>query len=104
MSPLSASLFKTWIHSHEEDTTEYRVYRPSTYPFPPSRGRSGFEFRPDGGFIRIDIGPTDRSQAVEGNWEAVAPDQVRVTVPGAPTPPTILTIVSHDENTLKVKK
>lgn len=104
MSPLPPSLFKTWVHSHEEDTSEYRVYRPSTYAFPPSRGRSGFELRPDGSFVRIDIAPTDGSRAVEGRWEAVAPDQVQVSIPGSGTPPTTIAILSHDEETLRVRR
>lgn len=104
MISLPQDLFQTWLHSHEEDTPEYRVYRPSSYPFPPSRGRTGFELRPGGQFARIDIAPTDGSRTVQGQWQALAPDQIRLSIPGSGTPPTTMSIVSCDKDTLRVKK
>lgn len=44
MTDLDACLQRRWLHSHEEDTADVRVYRPAEYPFPPARGRDGFEF------------------------------------------------------------
>jgi hypothetical protein len=61
-------LERRWIHSHEEDTAEGMVFRPDDHAFPPSRGRLGFELRPDGGYVETAIGPTDRPEQVSGTW------------------------------------
>jgi len=63
-----SQLFRRWIHVHEEDTEDTNVFRPADYPLPPSRGRKGYEFRADGAFVRLGIGPTDRPQAATGTW------------------------------------
>ena len=36
-----------WIHAHEEDDAECRVFRRPEYPLPPSRGRSELDVAPD---------------------------------------------------------
>lgn len=44
-------LCRTWLHSYEEDTEtelEYRPETPENFAFPPSRGRTGFTFLPNG--------------------------------------------------------
>jgi hypothetical protein len=66
------NLQRRWLHSHEEDTDEAMVYRPATYDFPPSRGRSGFELRPDGTTAEIGIGSTDRREESPGTWRLEA--------------------------------
>ncbi len=93
------TLLGRWLHSHEEDTDVELVYRPATYRFPPSRGRAGFELRPDGTAADIRIGPTDRREESPGTWRlegnslileraghsqvltlvGVAPDRLRVS-------------------------
>src|SRR5438067_5415234 len=50
---------KHWIHSHEEDKGDVKVYRPSTFNFPLSRGRDGFEIMQNGTFIMYSIGKAD---------------------------------------------
>lgn len=64
-------LYQHWIHSHEEDnTTEgYRTYRPSSYNFPPSRGRDGFEIKKNGVVLAHPIAPTDGNLTVERKWK-----------------------------------
>jgi hypothetical protein len=64
-------LYQHWIHSHEEDNTEkgYRTYRPSSYNFPPSRGRDGFEIKDDGTAIDHPIAPTDGNLTVQRRWK-----------------------------------
>lgn len=52
-------LGKHWIHSHEEDKGDVKVYRPSTFNFPISRGRDGFEIMQNGTFIVYGIGKAD---------------------------------------------
>ena len=59
-----AEAFGVWLHSHEEDTGSATVYRPAGHPFPPSRGRSAVEIRPDGTYLEHDSGPDDRGRAV----------------------------------------
>src|SRR5687767_12282600 len=57
-------LYRTWLHSREEDQGEVMVYRPNDFNFPPSRGRTGFAFEAGGKFTQYDIAPTD---GLEGN-------------------------------------
>jgi hypothetical protein len=68
--PEMSDLYQYWVHSNEEyDATQrYRTYRPATYPFPPSRGRDGFEIREKGILISHPIAPTDGSISIEGRW------------------------------------
>lgn len=61
-------LYGAWVHSHEEDTAEARVFRPHGYDFPPSRGREGFEVKANGQFIHYAIAPTDGTVSREGTW------------------------------------
>lgn len=75
-----AKLSQHWVHSREEDTSTETVYRPATYPFPPSRGRSGLVFNADGTMKRIGIGPTDVSAVKEGTWRIVEPESGRIEV------------------------
>jgi hypothetical protein len=61
-------LMRRWIHSHEEDAGELRVYRPADWDFPPARGRRGFELRPGGEVRLYGPGATDRPEATTGRW------------------------------------
>jgi hypothetical protein len=63
-----ARVARHWVHSHEDDTDREMVFRPSTYAFPPSRGRRSLDLRPDGTLIEGGPGPTDRRQSSEGTW------------------------------------
>jgi hypothetical protein len=62
-------LSQRWLHSHEEDTETEMVFRPANFTFPPSRGRTGFELKPDQTLVEIGIAPTDRPQESPGRWE-----------------------------------
>lgn len=57
-----------WVHSHEEDTDTEEVYRPATYQFPPSRGRTSFELRSDGSYVERSPGPVDVPVESRGWW------------------------------------
>lgn len=63
------NLQQSWIHSHEEDTDTETVYRPADYDFPLSRGRSGFELKPDNKLAEINIAPTDGTTEEPGSWQ-----------------------------------
>ena len=67
-----------WMHSHEEDSGDVRVYRPADYDFPPARGRRGFELRPDGELLLYGPGATDRPEAATGRWSVSASGRVRL--------------------------
>lgn len=88
MSPLPASLFQHWLHSREEDAEGVNVYRPMSYPFPPARGRPGFEFRANGEFFVYEIAAADGWQPLPGHWEAktvnLVPDYLRRPKTGSP--------------------
>jgi hypothetical protein len=92
-----------WLHSHEEDTGNEMVFRPSTYPFPPSRGRGGFELRPDGSAAILGIAPTDAPQEHNGTWSVDKTKQLVVHVP-ALNETRVMSIVSSNADRLVVKR
>jgi hypothetical protein len=57
-----------WVHSHEEDSGDLRVYRPADYAFPPARGRRGFELDADGEVVLYGPGPSDKPEARTARW------------------------------------
>jgi hypothetical protein len=59
---------RRWVHSHEEDTDDELVFRPADHPFPPSRGRTSFELRPDGTYVESSPGPVDVPEESTGSW------------------------------------
>jgi hypothetical protein len=65
---LTSKLQGHWIHSHEEDTGNQMVFRPSTYAFPRSRGRQEFKLGPGGSLQAVRPGPTDKRQSSSGTW------------------------------------
>jgi hypothetical protein len=67
-----------WVHSHEEDRGDERVYRPADYDFPPARGRRGFELRPDGELLVYGPGATDRPEATTARWSASGSGRVKL--------------------------
>jgi len=72
------------VHAHEEDTPGQAVFRPDTYPMPPSRGRTGYEFGPAGQLVKRGPGPTDRRTAVSGTWTIDPHGYVTIRIPGHP--------------------
>src|SRR5947199_3837943 len=96
-------LQKRWLHSHEEDTDSQMVFRPASFAFPPSRGRAGFELKPDQSLIDIGIAPTDGSQETAGKWK-VDGDKILFFKSSGTKPARTLQIISADNNRLVVKK
>ena len=76
-------LTRAWLHSHEEDTATELVFRPATYAFPPSRGRTGYEFCTDGRCTRRGIAARDGATSTEGQWrlEPGPPPKITITLP-----------------------
>lgn len=58
-----------WFHSHEEDSADLAVYRPSAFPFPRGRlPRESITLRPDGSADLGRPGPVDRAERTPGRW------------------------------------
>jgi hypothetical protein len=91
VADLPPELFRRWVHAHEEDDGDLRVYRPAGYDLPPARGRRGLEFRPDGELLVYGPGPADKPQASPGRLDeveivSVEPDRLLVRSPPARPP------------------
>ena len=97
-------ILRQWVHSHEEDTQDMRVYRPAGYNFPPSRGRMGFEFREGGELVYYGIARADGSELSSGRWTIEGSNQVRIDVDNERMQPLVMEVVSCDDETLKVKR
>ncbi|MGA2888184.1 MAG: hypothetical protein ABSE51_09045 [Terracidiphilus sp.] len=96
-------LNQRWLHSHEEDTADEMVFRPASFPFPPSRGRIGFELQPDGIVVVQSIAPTDGPQDLLGTWTIGENGQPQIALQGSTTVPR-LSVASVTPDRLIVKK
>lgn len=97
------ALPQTWIHSHEEDTAEETVFRPASYPLPPSRGRKSFQLKPDGSAISSGPGPDDRSLKAQGKWHMHA-DKLVVETSSDGGRRSVMQVVLAAPDKLVVKK
>ncbi|WP_255478554.1 hypothetical protein [Rufibacter sp. XAAS-G3-1] len=95
---------KTWLNSYEEDTVDVKTYRPNTFDFPPSRGRTGFMLQEDGTFIRYGIAPTDGLEEQPGKWEAQGKNRLRITFENPKHEPEELEIVSVSAEVIKIRR
>lgn len=79
---LTPQIFKKWWNSYEEETLgNVEFYRPDGYNFPPSRGRTGFEFLPNGDFFYYYPGPTDAPMVANGTWKQMGDSRIIVKLP-----------------------
>jgi len=85
-----------WVHAYEEDRPGEKIFRRATYPLPPSRGRTGYEFHPDGRLTTLRTGPSDRSTAVDGSWSIDS--NGRLTIKPADSSAEVLEVleIAHD--------
>jgi hypothetical protein len=97
-------LYQQWVHAHEEDTPTEAVYRPASYPLPRSRGRTGFELRPDGTMRHVGIGPTDLPQETAGSWGLEEDDVPRIRIRLHTGDTQELPILSVEQDRLVVRK
>jgi hypothetical protein len=93
-------LRQEWVHSHEEDTDGARVFRPASFPFPPSRGRRAIDLRRADVLVQTGPGPADRPETVPGRWR-VAGDTLTLMKDGAPD--ETLDIVAISANRLLLR-
>ena len=91
-----------WVHSHEEDTDDEMVFRPADRPFPPARGRSAFEFHPDGTYAETSPGPVDVPETSTGSW-SLEGDQLVLTSEGD-APDQTLEITGAEADRLTIRK
>ncbi len=98
LDQLPPELFKHWIQSREDrdDRKNISVYRSSDYPFPPSRGRRGFEIKRNGEFILHEIGRTDRPVRVVGKYIVEGTDSIKIYLEDKN--PFILRIVAIEDD------
>lgn len=99
-----ALLQKTWLHSHEDDQGDVRVYRPNTYNFPPSRGRTGFAFEPNGQFRQYDIAPADGLEEHIGKWELLENGDIQVSFDKEENRNYKIELISVEPEMLKIKR
>jgi hypothetical protein len=94
-----------WLHSREEDREGETVYRPAGYDFPPARGRFGFELRPDGTYVELGPGPTDRpEEGATGRWELEDGDLLRLSPEGGAEARPVMRVISADERKLVLRE
>jgi hypothetical protein len=93
-----------WIHSHEEDTPTEMVFRPAQHRFPPSRGRHGFELRPDGSYVEMGIGPADKPKQAQGTWDLKDDNQIAIRMGADREPRRVLNVSSLDKDRLVIRK
>ena len=68
MTP-TATITGRWVHAHEQDRGDARVFVAAEEPLPPSRGRRRLNLRPDGSFDEDQPGPDDRAKASAGFYD-----------------------------------
>jgi hypothetical protein len=74
-----------WLHAFEEDEPGQTVYRPATWPFPPSRRpRAGFDLEPDGVAVEQEPGPADARVGRPGRWRLDAAGHLCIHIHGRP--------------------
>jgi hypothetical protein len=99
-----AALAQHWVHAHEEDSDSEMVFRPASYKFGPSRGRSSFDLKPDGSLIEGGIGPTDRREESRGTWKLNNAGNLELSSGAGNQPANVMKLASLDANRLVVKK
>jgi len=103
---MNKEIIHKWVHSHEEDTDDFIVFRKSDYSFPPSRGRRKIEFKEDGKFVQSRIGSSCGSEERVGRFEEVSPNELKVYFDDDEKRNRTYSIklVSYNNKVLKVKK
>ena len=104
LPPNLKQLEGTGLHAHEEDQADVLVYRPNTYAFPPSRGRTGFAFERNGLFTQYDIAPPDGLEGHKGRWKMQNDHTLLISLDDKQEPDYTLDVVSLENNVLKVRR
>ena len=75
-------LLGQWVHSHEEDVSGAKVYRPPDFNFPRSRGRTSMHFFADGTCVFAGPGPTDKTERRTLHWRRTGDELIVQTDEG----------------------
>ena len=102
MTEVPICMLRKWYHSFEEDTNGTTVYRPENFRFPPTRGRKGIEFKPDGTFVDFKIGQGDARERVLGRWQTEMSGCLLVSFTGK-QPSRHLEILECNTNVLRIR-
>lgn len=97
------AFYGKWIHSYEEDTKEELVYRHADFPFPPSRGRAGFELSADKSCKLVGIGQSDISAVRYGRWDLENEEEVRIRLE-YDGKQDFLAVISVDSHQLTIRR
>lgn len=97
---------KTWLHSFEEDQEDITTYRPNTYDFAPSRGRTGFMLEKGGILKNYTIAPADGLEEQPGTWQFTNGKKILITIKpeSQPQQQYIIEVVSLENDVLKIKR
>jgi hypothetical protein len=90
-----------WVRANEEDTESEMVLRPADEPLPPARGRTAFEFHPDGTYTERYPGPVDVPEQSTGSW-SLEGDQLVLEAEG-PEPTRTWEIKAADPDRITVR-
>ena len=101
---LLEKLQKRWIHSHEEDTPGEMIFRPESFPFPRSRGRTAFELKPGHMLVETGIAPSDGPQTNAGKWQLNEKNELAFFKEHSAPPSRVLQILSADGDRLVIRK
>jgi hypothetical protein len=104
LPPTLKELQGTWLHSREEDHGDTMVYRPNTYSFPPSRGRTGFAIGPFGRFTQYDIAPTDGLAGQPGTWTLLDGNRLLIQPNDPKTPAYELQVLRLEGKKMYVRR
>jgi hypothetical protein len=63
------NLIGEWVHSHEEDKDNLKVFRLSSHDFPPSRGREKIYLKEKNSLVYTPIPPNDLPKPYIGTWK-----------------------------------
>lgn len=100
----SKELQGTWLQSTEETRGDTLFYRPNTYQFPPSRGRTGFAIGQAGRFTQFDVAPTDGLTGHDGTWTVPYPTHLRIHLADGSSPDYSLEIIDLHKGVLKLRR
>ncbi|MFK8101094.1 MAG: hypothetical protein AB8G15_01165 [Saprospiraceae bacterium] len=97
------ALFQHWVHSYEDETGVGKVYRPSGYDFPRSRGRHGFQLKANGDCKEYAIAPTDGTLLRAAKWRYEGQDIIEIKYPEDKANPLRYQILSVTDTMLTIK-
>lgn len=96
----------TWLNSYEEEPSQgtTRIFRPDTYVFPPSFGRSGYRFDAQGKLTYYSIAPADGMESHPGTWKSLGNNAFRITLTDGFEAAYTVQVVSLADDVLRLQR